>query len=343
MAFRIEFPELIKVQHQGPNMDLITMGGAVPAIIGGAAAIGGSLLGSKKSSKGQKQAAQEARAGTEYSANIQKEMLEKVLAQQQPFANLGYGALPQLRWWTGVQNSALGETNPIFQFQQRYMNALGGGPSTQTFGQQLQERLGSLPFISTNIEGSPLYQWQRQQGEEAINRAAAARGLYDSRAALSQLSDFNQSLAANESDKMFNRYYFGRQQAASEVLEEMKRRAINRETATAEAQSQYGRLLDLANIGRGAVTAGSAATQASGATLSSLYQSQGNTLANIASNIGNIKGSFYSGLGGLGAGLASYYGSRGGFGGSGGSGGSSSGYGGEGATSSYGLPFLFSQ
>jgi hypothetical protein len=42
------------------------------------------------------------------------------------------------------------------------------------------------------LQESPLYKWQQQQGEQGINRAMAARGMYGSSAATNQLARFKQ-------------------------------------------------------------------------------------------------------------------------------------------------------
>lgn len=56
-------------------------------------------------------------------------------------------------------------------------------------------------FEPENYEGSPLYKFQQQKGEEAINRVLSKRGLRDSGAEIQALSDFNRELAAGEADK----------------------------------------------------------------------------------------------------------------------------------------------
>jgi hypothetical protein len=51
----------------------------------------------------------------------------------------------------------------------------------------------------------PIYQWKQKQMEDSINRAAAARGNYNSRAAINALSEGNMALAAQEMDSQYGR------------------------------------------------------------------------------------------------------------------------------------------
>lgn len=55
------------------------------------------------------------------------------------------------------------------------------------------------------LQESPLYRWQQQQGEQGINRAMAARGMYNSSAATNQLSRFNTQLGAEETERQYGR------------------------------------------------------------------------------------------------------------------------------------------
>jgi len=69
--------------------------------------------------------------------------------------------------------------------------------------------------------------------------------------------------------------------------------------STNEANSQYQKLLDAMNLGRGAAAGSAGAAQTTGSNLASIYQNQGNALSNLALNQGNNNASFASGLGAL--------------------------------------------
>lgn len=68
----------------------------------------------------------------------------------------------------------------------------------------------SLSQLRTEMMNDPAFQFRQQTGERAINRAAAARGNFLSGAALATISDFNQQLTADETDRFFNRMLQGK-------------------------------------------------------------------------------------------------------------------------------------
>lgn len=69
-------------------------------------------------------------------------------------------------------------------------NGMGNAffPSQQAFEQQ-------------NYEGSPMYKWQQQEGQTALNRVLSKRGLLNSGAEIEANNRFQGALAAGESDK----------------------------------------------------------------------------------------------------------------------------------------------
>ena len=116
-----------------------------------------------------------------------------------------------------------------------------------------------------------MYQWQLEQGTQALNNALRARGKYDSSAGLRAIGDFTRQLGAEETEKY------------------------------------YSRLLDALNIGRGAATAGSSGAMQAGGNIGSTYMSLGNALAAGRVGQGDANASFWSGLGGMPMNLASLY------------------------------------
>jgi hypothetical protein len=70
---------------------------------------------------------------------------------------------------------------------------------------------GDLPSLSlpefkyTFDEQDPAYQFRRQQMEKTLNEAAAARGQFNSRAALNALQEGSMALTADEVDRQFGR------------------------------------------------------------------------------------------------------------------------------------------
>jgi hypothetical protein len=125
-----------------------------------------------------------------------------------------------------------------------------------------------------DITGSPLYQWQLEQGTEGINRAAAARGGYGSTAAVSQIGDFTRALGAQETETQYNR-------------------------GLTEYNTQYDRLMNLVNVGRGATTESVSAGQAAASNIGNITTAGGTNLANLQMASGANQASMYANLGAL--------------------------------------------
>jgi hypothetical protein len=131
---------------------------------------------------------------------------------------------------------------------------------------QAIQQVGSEGFIR-----DPGYQWQQQQGEKAVNRALAARGMYNSRAGVNALSDFNQNLNADTYQRQVNNLY------------------------------------NLSNLGRGASATGASLNQNSaintGNTLMQTGQLVGQGMTNYGQTMG---GTVANALGALGTGISNY-------------------------------------
>lgn len=105
-------------------------------------------------------------------------------------ASLGYTA-PQ-RQLTGQE-----QLNQIYQPQlQAYMQ----GDPTGGYGAQMQSLMQGQ--FSTN---DPSYQWRLEQGQGAVERSAAARGLLNSGNAAVELMNYGQGAASTEYQAQFNR------------------------------------------------------------------------------------------------------------------------------------------
>lgn len=61
-------------------------------------------------------------------------------------------------------------------------------------------------FASSDFTTDPGYAFRLAEGEKALNRAAGARGMYGSGATMKALGDYNQNIASNEFDKVYNRF-----------------------------------------------------------------------------------------------------------------------------------------
>lgn len=72
----------------------------------------------------------------------------------------------------------------------------------------LTGQMGSLnkPFGLDDFNADPGYQFRLAEGEKGLNRAAGARGMYDSGATLKALTRYNQDYATGEFGNAYNRY-----------------------------------------------------------------------------------------------------------------------------------------
>ncbi len=179
--------------------------------------------------------------------------------------------------------------------------------------------------ILANIEADPGYQFRQQQGEQAINRAAAARGGRLSGRTMQELMQFNQGLASQEAENVIQRRMALAGQRASLGAQGVMGQAASNNAAALQAQSNQ---MGLAGLGFGAAgqmaglqagLAGQVAglgSQGAGLTAGmnqALAQGQmagGNFLANLAAQGGTQMANLYTGQGGAQAGILSALGGQ---------------------------------
>lgn len=65
---------------------------------------------------------------------------------------------------------------------------------------------GNQPFDLTKFQESPAYKFNLQQGQQAIDKAASARGNYYAPQTLQDISKFSQGMASNEFQNAFSNY-----------------------------------------------------------------------------------------------------------------------------------------
>lgn len=148
----------------------------VTALIAGGSALAGSLI----SSNAAKSAANTQADAANNAANLQEQNLAQTRASLQPFVNTGYGA-----------NTSLS-------------NMLGIGTPTDS------STYGSLtkPFDAQTFQQyqDPGYQFQLQQGQQALQNSQAAQDGVLSGSALKGLMSFNQGMANTAYQNAFDRY-----------------------------------------------------------------------------------------------------------------------------------------
>ena len=127
----------------------------------------------------------------------------------------------------------------------------------------------------------PMYKYQMEEAEKSINKALAARGLFDSRVGVNALSDASRALTAQESEKQYTR---GR----SDIMDlyNMSMQIGN---------TEYNKALDMVKVGTGAgASAGNLGNQSVNA-----LQSGYGAMATAANQSGANNAALWSGLGAI--------------------------------------------
>ena len=216
-----------------------------------AAALGGSaLLGawsSNKAANAQSDAIGDASKiqseSADKAAKAQKDMFDKQIELQAPFREAGLTGQNRLMDLLGLSKNT---------------NAQGYGSAAKTFD-------------GTNFAQDPSYQWRLQQGQQALDRSASARGGIFSGRAGKDMTDYAQGAASQEYGNAYNRFQ-------------------------ADRAGQLGPLQSLAGQAQsGANTLGGAA-QNYGNNLSANYTNAGNNQANNLMSAGNANASGYMGM-----------------------------------------------
>ncbi len=216
-----------------------------------AVAIGGSaLLGYV----GSQQAANTQAGAQEQAAATQQQMFNTVNQQEQPFIQAGYGATQGMNQLLGLQP---GTSNT---------GGLSNGYLTQQFTPQ--------SFLN-----SPQYQFQQQQGAQALRNADTPGVGALSGAALKDLMGFNQGLAST----YYGNYFNMQQQAQQNVFSRLSGLAglgQNAATQVGTSGTQLGTGIAQAQAGAGASQAagtigGTNALSSGGMNLASLMYLNG--------------------------------------------------------------------
>jgi hypothetical protein len=197
-----------------------------------------------------------------------------------------------------------GQLSNYYQQQQKG-NAPGGGQQGGEYGslmqdytpEQYKEDPGYTPMVNdlASLQATPGYQFREQQGEQAVNRGAAARGGLLSGATQKALTEFGQGLASTEFQNAWQRAQTAYQAAFDRYNQ-------NRTTKYNMLSTQAGRGQNAANTMAGAATnAGnniSQIQQNTGNALSGLYMQNGNNQAdmwgNMANQVNQLAGNVYT-------------------------------------------------
>ncbi len=159
--------------------------------------------------------------------------------------------------------------------------------------------------LAAGFQADPGYQFRLQQGEEAINRSAAARGGRLGGATLKALSEYNQGLASQEFGNYANRAIGMAQGADSQNMQALLNQAGRQDQASLAAQANA---MGLTGMGYGAQSSMADLAAQGGTQEAALNAQRGSELAGFGMQYGQQLAGSYAGQGGS---LADLYSSAG--------------------------------
>jgi len=133
----------------------------------GVAGVASSMMASKKQAQ-----------GGENALRLQGDMYNQNKQELDPYRNFGVQNMTALQQGLGIGSWD----------QEHGYNATGFNPNAPLTRQ----------FTLQDFHESPAYQWNLQQGTDALNKSAAARGNYYAPETLKNLSNYTQGAASNE-------------------------------------------------------------------------------------------------------------------------------------------------
>lgn len=155
---------------------------------GAVIAAAGAVVGGVIASDGAGDAADTQAQGARDAADAQLQAQREAIKAQQPFLDAGYAS-----------------TNKLLQ-----LLGLGGDKASSDYGSLNTP----FSFKPEDLASTPGYQFQLQQGQNALDRRAAASGGFYSGAALKDATGYAQNLAnstfGDEYNRQFNAYQTGR-------------------------------------------------------------------------------------------------------------------------------------
>lgn len=169
----------------------------VAAAIAGAAVVGavGSSIASSNAADAQEQASQNA-------SNTQMAMFNRIQGNEAPWVNSGQAATAALAQFYGLPTatptaSSVDPTGGYLVGGERGLRDIPGRVSIPTTSTTHSTTTASTPDYNKILSNLPGYQFQLQQGSQAVQRNLAAQGLLQSGAAGKALTQYGQGLAQN--------------------------------------------------------------------------------------------------------------------------------------------------
>lgn len=227
----------------------------------GAESMIGSIVGANAQSSAAKKAAGATERAAIIAADAQKTMLNRLLELQRPYNEAGVKAVGEL---------SAGDIDPT------------GGAS---------QYMENLPEFSYAFDpNDPSYQFKLNESQKAIDAMTAARGNYNSRAAMNLISDSQQKITADETERQYDR--------AKDLYNiEYGKNTDLFNMATTLGTIDYNALLDLVKVGAGAAGSAGTGAIATGQGLASTYMQNAANLSNIYQQQGQTMSDLYTGIG----------------------------------------------
>lgn len=144
--------------------------------------LGAAALSASSSSRASRRAATAQTDAAAESARLQREMFDRQVQLQEPFRQGGMTAQNRLMELLGI----------------------GGNASADGYGRYARD------FGMSDFQADPGYAFRLSEGNKALERSAAARGMQLSGSMLKGLTRFNQGEASQEYTNAFNRYQVNR-------------------------------------------------------------------------------------------------------------------------------------
>jgi len=221
-----------------------------PLIAVAGASAGSSIIGGAMQGKAAKSAANAQVASAAEASRLQREMFDEQVRLQEPFRQGGL---------TG---------------QNRIMELLGigGNAAAGDYGRYGRD------FSMNDFEADPGYAFRLAEGNKALERSAASRGMLLSGSMFKGLQRYGQEMGSQEYQNAFNRYQTNR----SNQLNPLQSLMGAGQTATNTLSNAAGQLGG--QLGENAIGAGNA--RASG------YVGQANAYTNAINGVANAFGSY---------------------------------------------------
>lgn len=262
-------------------MSIGTTAALVVGGLGAAGSIGSALIGANAAGKAASQttgAAQQAIDETQNQFNTTQ-------ANLAPYMQAGTGALAQLTAGTAPGGSLITPYGPTYQTPTPFSYAAFQAPA---------------PFTAPTLDNTndPGYAFRLQQGEQALQRGAAAAGGAFSGGTLAALTRYGQDYASNEYQNVYNRALQGYQTNFGDSLNAYQTNlsgALNAYNTNVNTglnayntqlnayntgqQNAFARLLALSGMGQSAVNTGASLGANNAAAIANLLTGKGQAAA----------------------------------------------------------------